>query len=45
METGDSYGRVAESIESPDGERNFTGRPTNSTNLNHCGLSKTQIPA
>jgi hypothetical protein len=33
MEIRDSYGKVGESIEYPEGDRNPTGRPTVSTNL------------
>jgi hypothetical protein len=33
MEVGDSYGRVGGRIEGPEWDRNSTGRPTESTNL------------
>jgi hypothetical protein len=33
MELRDSYGRIGGRIEGPEGNRNFTGRHTESTNL------------
>ena len=33
MELGDSYGKVGKRIVGPEGDRNSTGRPTESTNL------------
>jgi hypothetical protein len=33
LELGDSYGRIGGRIASPKGDRNSTGRPTESTNL------------
>jgi hypothetical protein len=33
MELGNSYGRIRGRIVGPEGDRNFTGRPTESTNL------------
>jgi hypothetical protein len=37
MELGDSYGRIGGRIAGPKGDRNFTGRPTESTNLEPWG--------
>lgn len=39
MEPGDSYGRVGERMEGPKGDRNSTGRFTEPTNQDACGLS------
>jgi hypothetical protein len=33
IELVDSYGRIGERITGPEGDRNSTGRPTESTNL------------
>jgi hypothetical protein len=33
MELGDSYGRIGGRITGPEGVRNSTGKPTESTNL------------
>jgi hypothetical protein len=37
MELGDSYGRVGERFGGPERDRNSTGRPTESTNLDLWG--------
>jgi hypothetical protein len=37
MELGDSYKLIGGRIVGPEGDRNFTGRPTESTNLNPWG--------
>jgi hypothetical protein len=37
MKLGDSYGRIRGRIVGPEGDRNSTGRPTESTNLDHWG--------
>jgi hypothetical protein len=39
MELGDFYGRDEGRIEGPEGNKNSTGRPTESTNLDLWGLS------
>jgi hypothetical protein len=44
MELRDSYGRVGERIESPEGDRNSTASPKTSTNLEPWGLSETEPP-
>ena len=44
MDLGDSYGRVGGRIEGPEGDRNFTGRPTKSINLVFWQLSETETP-
>jgi hypothetical protein len=41
MKLGDSSGRVGESIEGPEGDRNFKGRTIESTSLDPWGLSET----
>ena len=40
MEVRDSYGRVGGRIEGPEGDRNSTGRPTESTNLDPWGSQR-----
>jgi hypothetical protein len=42
MELRNSYGIFGGRIESPEGDRKSTGRPTESTNLNSWGISETQ---
>ena len=44
MDFRDSYGIVRGRIEVPEGNRNFTGRPTESINLDPWGLSETEPP-
>ena len=44
MQLRDFYGRFRERIDSPEGDRNSTGRPTESTNLDPWGLSETEPP-
>ena len=44
MEVGDSYGRVGERTQGPKGDRNSTGRATESTNLDSWGLPETEPP-
>ena len=44
MKLGDSSGRVGESIEGPEGDRNFKGRTIESTSLDPWGLSETELP-
>jgi hypothetical protein len=39
-----SYRRVGEKIVGPGGDRNSTGRPTESTNLDSWGLTETKLP-
>jgi hypothetical protein len=40
MELGDSYGIIRGRIIGPEGDRNFTGRPTESTNLDPWGSQR-----
>ena len=42
VEPGDSYGRTGGRIMGPEGDRNSTGRPTKSTNLDPWELSETE---
>jgi hypothetical protein len=42
MELGKSCGKVGGRIERPGWYRDVTGKPTDSTNLDHCGLSETE---
>jgi hypothetical protein len=44
MELRDSYGRVWGRIKAPEGDRNSTGKPIKSTNLDFWGLSETKPP-
>jgi hypothetical protein len=44
-ELGDSYERVGRRVKSPEGDRNSTGRPTESTILDPWVLSETEPPA
>jgi hypothetical protein len=44
MELGDSYGRIGGRIVGPEGDRNSTGRPTESTNLDTLGFSEYEPP-
>jgi hypothetical protein len=44
MELGDSYGRIGRRVAGPKGDRNSTGRPTESTNLDPWGLSESEPP-
>jgi hypothetical protein len=37
MKLGDSYRRIGRRISGPEGDRNFTGRPTETTNLDPWG--------
>jgi hypothetical protein len=37
MELGDSYRRIGGRIAGPEGDKNVTGRPTESTNLDPSG--------
>jgi len=37
MELGNSYGRIGGRIVGPEGDRNSTGRPTETTNLDPWG--------
>ena len=39
-----SYEKVGGRIKDPEGNRNSTGRPTESTNLDPWGLSETEPP-
>ena len=43
MELGDSYGRIGRRTAGPEGDKNSTGKPTESTNLDP-GLSETEAP-
>jgi hypothetical protein len=43
-ELRDSYGRVGGRTKVYRVDRNSTGRPTESTNLDLCGLSETELP-
>ena len=43
-EVGDSYGGVEGRIAGPNGERNSTGRPTESSNLDSWEFSETESP-
>jgi hypothetical protein len=40
IEHGDSYERFEEKVEEPKGNRNFIGRPTESTNLDPLGSQR-----
>jgi len=40
MELGNSYGRAGRIIESSEGDRNSTGGPTKSTNLDPWGFQR-----
>ena len=42
MELRESYGRVGRRTEGPKGDRDSTGRPTVSTNLDPWGLPDTE---
>ena len=42
MELGNSYGRIEERTVGPERDRNSTGRPTESTNLDPWRLSETE---
>ena len=42
MELGNSYGRIEERTVGPESDRNSTGRPTESTNLDPWRLSETE---
>ena len=44
MELGESCGRVGGRIVGLKGDRNFTGKPTDSSNLDSRGLSKVESP-
>jgi hypothetical protein len=44
MELRGSYGRVGGIIEGPEGDRNVTGKPTESNNLNPWVLTETEPP-
>jgi len=44
MELRDSHGRVRGRIEGREMDRISTGKPTESTNLNPCGISETELP-
>jgi hypothetical protein len=43
-ELGESYGRVGGRISGPEGDRNSTGRPTMSTNLDPWEVPETEPP-
>jgi hypothetical protein len=45
MELGHSYGRIRGRISGPKGDRNSTGRPTESTNLDLWQISQSESPA
>jgi hypothetical protein len=45
MQLRDFYGRFRERIDSPEGDRNSTRRPTESTNLDPWGFWETEPPA
>jgi len=44
MDFEQSYGRAERRIEEPEEDRDSTGRPTESTNLDPWGLPETQSP-
>ena len=44
MELGDSYGRIGGRIAGPEGDKNSTGRPSESTYLDPWGSQETEPP-
>jgi hypothetical protein len=45
MELKESYGRVGGGLRDQKRIRDYTERPTKSTNLNPCGLPETESPS
>ena len=45
MELGESHRRVGKKIEGPEEDRDFIGKPTESTNLDPWGLPETESPS
>ena len=44
MELGEPYGRAVGRIEGPEENKDSTGKPTESTNLDPWGLPETESP-
>jgi hypothetical protein len=44
IELQDSYEKAGGRMEGPEGDRNSTGRPTESTDVDPAGLSETEPP-